>query len=81
LNALLLLPLGFFSALAARRAWVAVLPVIITPVFIELIQALIPALDRVCNSQDLINNVTGGLLGVALGAIFVLAIQSRRRAA
>lgn len=78
LNALLLLPLGFFSALAARRAWAAVLPVVITPIFIELIQALIPALDRVCSSQDVINNVTGGLLGVALGALLMVVIRRRQ---
>jgi glycopeptide antibiotics resistance protein len=77
LNALLLLPLGFFSALAAPWAWTAVLPVVITPIFIELIQALFPALDRVCNSQDVINNVTGGLLGVALGALLMVAIRRR----
>jgi hypothetical protein len=78
LNALLLLPLGFFSALAARRAWTAIFPVVITPIFIELVQALIPALDRVCNSQDVINNVTGGLLGVALGALLTVVVRGRR---
>ena len=78
LNALLLLPLGFFSALAARRAWTAVLPVVITPIFIELVQALIPALDRVCNSQDVINNITGGLLGVAIGALLTVIVRRRR---
>ena len=78
LNALLLLPLGFFSALAARRAWTAILPVVITPIFIEVIQALIPALDRVCNSQDVINNVTGGLLGVALGTFLVIVLRGGR---
>jgi glycopeptide antibiotics resistance protein len=78
LNALLLLPLGFFSALAARRTWAAVLPVVITPIFIELVQALIPALDRVCSSKDVINNVSGGLLGVALGALLMVAIKGRR---
>lgn len=77
LNALLLLPLGFFSALAARRAWVAIVPVVVTPVFIELIQALIPALDRVCSSQDVINNLTGGLLGVALGALLMVVVRGR----
>ncbi|MEJ2353947.1 MAG: VanZ family protein [Anaerolineales bacterium] len=78
LNALLLLPLGFFSVLAAPRARTAVLPVVITPIFIEVIQALIPALDRVCSSQDVINNVSGGLLGVALGALLMVAIKGRR---
>ena len=75
LNSLLLLPLGLFSVLAARQARVAVLVVVITPIFIELTQALIPALDRVCSSQDVVNNITGGLLGVALGALLLVAIK------
>lgn len=69
LNALLLLPLGFFSVLATRRAWMAALTVVMTPICIELIQALVPVLDRTCSSQDIINNISGGLLGVALGIL------------
>jgi hypothetical protein len=78
LNALLLLPFGFFAVLATRRAWPALLPVILLPVFIELVQALLPALDRTCNLQDAINNLSGGLLGIGLGLTVILA-QGRIR--
>jgi hypothetical protein len=80
LNALLLLPFGFLAVLAARRAWPALLPVLLLPVFIELVQALVPALDRTCNLQDAINNLSGGLLGIGLGLAVILA-QGRIRPA
>ena len=69
LNALLLLPFGFFSALAAPKKWTAALAVVIVPLGIELTQALLPLLDRYCTVQDFVDNVSGGLAGVVLGLV------------
>jgi hypothetical protein len=69
LNALLLLPFGFFSALAAPKKWTAALAVVIVPLGIELTQALLPLLDRYCTVQDLVDNASGGLAGVVLGVM------------
>ena len=69
LNALLLLPFGFFSALAAPKKWTAALAVLIVPLGIELTQALLPLLDRYCTAQDFVDNASGGLAGVVLGVM------------
>lgn len=76
LNALLLLPFAFFSALAAPKKWTAVLAIVVVPLGIELTQALLPLLDRYCTLQDFVDNASGGLAGVGLGVVVQQVVRS-----
>ena len=44
------------------------LAAILLPIVIETIQAVVPALGRVCQSGDVVDNWTGLALGLAIGA-------------
>ncbi|WP_181188275.1 VanZ family protein [Actinopolyspora mortivallis] len=66
-NSVMLAPFGFFAALAFRRWWIALFPVLAAPVLIETTHMLVPALGRSCTLQDVFDNLTGGLLGIVLG--------------
>jgi hypothetical protein len=68
-NVLMFVPLGFFLVLATRRIGVAVLTVALSPVLIELIQALIS--QRVCTAVDWFDNALGGLLGVVAAVVAI----------
>lgn len=71
LNILMFVPLGIFIALCPRsRAKVIVLAgAFVLPASIELFQLVAVALDRKCQSGDVIDNLTGLLLGLAGGAV------------
>lgn len=71
LNVVLFIPLGFFVVLLRpRRAalWGAIL-VLLIPLGIEATQYLLPALHRTCAGQDVVDNVTGALAGIAAGLL------------
>jgi hypothetical protein len=82
-NVLLFLPLGFAVGLLPRRrdrlslALVGVL----MPVAIELTQLVVVALDRACQSSDVFNNVTGMLIGLAVGWVGHLYLDHAHRVA
>jgi glycopeptide antibiotics resistance protein len=71
LNVLLFMPLGIAIALMPRsRLKVAVLVAAIAlPFAIETTQLLLPILDRGCQSADVIDNLTGLVLGLAGGSV------------
>jgi len=84
LNILLFVPLGIFIALCPRsRAKLVVLVcAFLLPVSIELIQLVVVALGRKCQSADVIDNLTGLVLGLAGGSVAGLlasAVYRRRR--
>lgn len=70
LNILLFLPLAATVVLATCRVWPAV-AVSLLPPAVELVQTVLPG--RSCGVSDLLTNVTGVLLGVAMGC----AVQRR----
>lgn len=47
------------------------------PVLAELVQFAVPAIGRTCSSEDLLDNYTGLLVGVALGYAASISIRSR----
>jgi hypothetical protein len=80
LNILLFVPFGIALGMCprsrARSALVAV--ALITPVAIELIQLTIVSLGRECQSSDVIDNLSGLLLGLLVGVIARSVFVDRR---
>jgi glycopeptide antibiotics resistance protein len=74
-NVFLFIPLGLALGLLprSRRTALMVLGGVVLPVFIEATQGLLPILHRACESGDVIDNVTGLLVGwvggMAAGAV------------
>ena len=71
LNVILFIPLGLSIGLLPRSRWKAllVLAAIASPFVIEGTQLLVPALNRGCQGIDVIDNLTGLVIGLAMGAI------------
>lgn len=79
LNLVLLAPLGLFLVLATRRPLLGVVVVVVLPAVVELTQTQVSG--RMCSGADLVTNATGGLAGVAVGGLVLLAgarVRSRR---
>lgn len=67
LNVLLFVPLGVAIGLlpGSRRKLAVVVAALLSPVAIELLQLLVPVLGRGCQSADVIDNLTGLIVGMA----------------
>ena len=70
LNVFLFMPLGLVLAALPRRirGW-AILVAAVTPVVIETIQLVLPAIGRGCESADVVDNLTGLLVGLGVGIL------------
>jgi glycopeptide antibiotics resistance protein len=70
-NVLLFIPLGATIGLLprSRRKAAVVIAAITLPFAIETIQLLVPALDRACESADVVDNLTGLAVGLAGGTV------------
>jgi hypothetical protein len=88
LNTVLFIPSGALLVLAAAR-WRAgwwLLPVALAGLAaysaaIEKIQLELARLDRACDVTDIIDNVTGALLGVGIGVVLALVLRPWRERA
>lgn len=86
-NVWLFLPAGLGVMLLDRvwKKFFGMLVLLATPPVIELIQDKYPQLKRSCSSQDVVDNWTGLVIGLAVGAILAMLIgivrAIRRRAA
>jgi len=71
LNVLLFMPLGVSIAFMPRSRPVVIILVaaIALPFAVEMTQLLVPWLDRACESADVVDNLTGLVLGLAGGAV------------
>ena len=69
LNILLFIPLGISIGISRspRRARLIIAAVAL-PFVVELAQLLLPVLDRSCETGDVVDNLTGLVLGLAVGA-------------
>jgi hypothetical protein len=70
LNVALFAPLGLVLALlpgSRRRRGLLLAGALLLPVVIEGLQLVLPVLDRGCESADVVDNVTGLALGLAIG--------------
>ena len=79
-NVVLMLPLALFAALRWRRPLLVLAAVSGLSALVELVQALVPALGRACDTGDWVTNTLGAVVGVLLAAL-VLWFVPRRDAA
>jgi glycopeptide antibiotics resistance protein len=70
-NVLLFIPLGISIGLVprSRRSVALLLAAIFLPVAIETTQLLLPVLDRACESADVVDNLSGLVVGLALAPV------------
>jgi len=71
LNVFLCVPLGVGLGLLprSRRTLVVLGVALLTPIAVEALQGATPALGRVCESADVIDNVTGLAVGLVIGVL------------
>ena len=67
LNIVLFAPLGAALALVRRARWRLLASAAALPFLIETVQLVVPPLARGCQSADVIDNLTGLVLGASLG--------------
>jgi hypothetical protein len=81
LNVLLFIPLGATIGLLppSRHKAALIAAAVALPFAIEAIQALIRSLDRVCQSADVVDNLTGLAIGIAGGLVTRWVGSARRR--
>ncbi|MEU1280322.1 VanZ family protein [Streptomyces sp. NPDC005805] len=68
-NLAMTIPLGFFALMAARRPLPAIVGVVAFPLAIEVVQAEVDGLGRVCDSADAQMNILGGLVGLTAATL------------
>jgi VanZ family protein len=82
-NILLFVPLGIAIAfLRGRTRRVAIAAGVLLPIVIELLQSQVTILNRSCESADVVDNLAGLLIGLAIGAAVTLSstlIRAARR--
>jgi len=82
-NILLFVPLGIAIALLPGRMRRVAIPAgVLLPVAIEALQRQATILNRSCQSADVVDNIAGLLIGLAIGAVVTLSLtlaQAARR--
>lgn len=83
LNVLLFLPLGLAIGMApwTWRTLLVGLAAITLPMAIEATQLVVPPLGRGCETADIVDNLTGLVLGMAAGVLLVWLVPFLRRPA
>ena len=76
-NVVLMLPLAHFAALRWRRPLPVLAAVAGLSALVELVQALVPALGRACDTGDWVTNTLGALMGVLLAALVLRFVPVR----
>ena len=80
-NILLFVPLGIAIAfLRGRTRRVAIAAGVLLPIVIEVLQRQVTILNRSCESADVVDNIAGLLIGLAIGAVVTLSLTSVRAA-
>lgn len=69
LNVLLFVPFGLFAVLSMGRPFLSIAVGVVLVAALETSQAIVPFISRLCDSDDLITNITGVFAGVVLGAV------------
>ena len=85
LNTVAFVPSGVFLVLAAARwrsAWLTVPAGLVGlaaySVMIEAVQLELARIDRACDATDVIDNVTGAVVGVGVGVVLALVLRPWR---
>ncbi|MEU2658440.1 VanZ family protein [Streptomyces sp. NPDC007325] len=71
-NLAMTVPLGFFALMATRRPLPVLVAVVTFPLAIEVVQAEVDGLGRVCDSADAQMNILGGVIGLAAAVLVLL---------
>ncbi|MFG3194403.1 VanZ family protein [Streptomyces omiyaensis] len=71
-NLAMTVPLGFFALMATRRPLPVLVGVVGFPLAIEVVQAEVDGLGRVCDSSDAQMNILGGVIGLAAAVLVLL---------
>ena len=86
LNVLLFVPAGIFLVLAVGRWWsglvlapVGLVALAAYSLAIELTQLQLARLDRACDVTDIIDNVTGAVIGGLVGLVLAAVLRPWRR--
>ncbi|MFE3072000.1 VanZ family protein [Streptomyces sp. NPDC059247] len=69
LNIVLFVPFGLFAVLATRRPLLSVGLGAVLSAMIETAQATVPFVTRLCDTDDLVSNTAGVLIGASAGAL------------
>lgn len=73
MNMGMFIPFGLLGVLATRRPALVLPAGILLSATIEVAQATVPFLDRMCDTTDLLSNSAGTVIGVALGLLLTLS--------
>ncbi|MFF6888711.1 VanZ family protein [Streptomyces sp. NPDC012421] len=74
-NLAMTVPLGFFALMATRRPLPVLVGVVAFPLTIEVVQAEVDGLGRVCDSADAQMNILGGMIGLAVAAAVLVLLK------
>jgi hypothetical protein len=83
LNVVLFMPLGILIGMIPRPRPLAIaaFSAAAMPIVIEWIQYSVPRLDRVCQTWDALENLTGLAIGLGIGVVISFALRTARRPA
>jgi hypothetical protein len=76
LNLALFVPVGFFALLAIRAVAPTIALAVLLPLATELIQCLVPAVGRLCDTSDVEMNALGGLAGAVAASLLLRLARS-----
>ncbi|MFF2778932.1 VanZ family protein [Streptomyces sp. NPDC058052] len=71
-NLAMTVPLGFFALMATRRPLPVLVGVVAFPLAIEVVQAEVDGMGRVCDSADAQMNILGGMTGLTAAVLVLL---------
>ncbi|MDT9682086.1 VanZ family protein [Streptomyces sp. TRM76323] len=75
-NLTMTVPLGFFALMAVRCPLPVLVGVVTFPLGIEVVQAEVDGLGRVCDSADAQMNILGGLIGLTVAVLVLLKLET-----
>lgn len=75
-NLTMTVPLGFFALMAVRCPLPVLVGVVAFPLGIEVVQAEVDGLGRVCDSADAQMNILGGLIGLTVAVLVLLKLDT-----
>lgn len=76
LNVLLFVPFGLFATLSTRKPLFVVAVGMVFIAAVETSQAVVPFISRLCDSDDLVTNAIGVLVGTTAGAVICRTMRS-----